>query len=732
MRTLELLTPRRLRLFALGLISLGLYLFWVIAGPAGTLRGQVAAILVLVLQVAAAMVAARWARAQTSASMRRSSVLFAASLLLWAIASLWEVGLWVLIGARPPIPSMTDLLMLAGYLSGIVAFAIFPATPPERFGRLRALLDVLVLSIAVATLGWLVFLRPILMLGFASPLLLAWTGVRPISDLILAILLLRLVLIDPEGGERRFFHRLLLAYAILAVSDLAYGYLVVRQDWAPGGLIELGWAAFTLIALVALQEEARRPTIRRSRTMAASQPRRRIGVRLEAMLSLALVYVVVGFTVADWWAAARPDWVGIAAAVLLSILLVARQGVIAGQVEMRRFAALVNASADMAFICDSDGKLLLTNPAFLSALAMPPLTEGVQRLDASRVLSTPPVEDLLRDAARDGWSGEVSFRRGDGSSFPTYLSLRPLEEGRGAKRMIAGTAHDLSETKKRELDLRSALREVAAARAELEELNAALEEKVEARTLELQQTVLDLERLNEDLKALDQLKTEFVALVSHELRAPLTNIRSGVELIVDRTPDLGASVKEVLQLVQQETGRLGSFVESILDLSALEAGRFRVHPEAVPIQETVRSVWARFPRHVGGDRLEVEIPDSLPPVHADESALGSVLFHLIDNAVKYAPSGPIHVRARVEGEVVAIEVIDHGPGIPAEERERIFDRFHRLDSSDAREVYGHGLGLYLARRLLETMGGAIEASEADGGGARFQFWLPMATIEQHA
>ncbi len=111
---------------------------------------------------------------------------------------------------------------------------------------------------------------------------------------------------------------------------------------------------------------------------------------------------------------------------------------------------------------------------------------------------------------------------------------------------------------------------------------------------------------------------------------------------------------------------------------------------------------------------------------ADERALTSVLFHLIDNARKYASEGEIRLTGAAHAGQVQVSVSDQGPGIPQAERERIFEMFHRLDASDAREIYGHGLGLHLVRRLLEAMGGGIRAEEAPGGGTRMLLWLAAA------
>ncbi len=170
-------------------------------------------------------------------------------------------------------------------------------------------------------------------------------------------------------------------------------------------------------------------------------------------------------------------------------------------------------------------------------------------------------------------------------------------------------------------------------------------------------------------------------------------------------------------------------MESILDLSALEAGRFPLHLLPTPLSDVVRTVVARFSLEAGRENIRVSIPTACPPVLADERALDSVLYHLLDNALKYAPGQEVLVEAWFEGESVHVGISDAGPGIPVAERERVFEMFHRLDGSDSREVYGHGLGLHLAKQFLEAMGGGVHAGESDQGGARIEFWLPAAREE---
>ncbi len=442
---------------------------------------------------------------------------------------------------------------------------------------------------------------------------------------------------------------------------------------------------------------------------------------------MVFTYAVVAFLFFDWWFSGALDWVGVGAAALLIGLLFARQGVIAGQHELRQFAALINAAADMAFICDLDGQVRLANPSLQRALGI----HGgeSEHWGLQSVLCSPEpasVPEMLVQARQVGWSGEVVFQNRAGDRFPASLEMRPVQDPLHGGYLIAGTAHDLTEILKREDDLKKALQDIGLARKELADLNLGLEQKVEMRTSELEATVADLARLNEELKELDQLKSEFVALVSHELRAPLTNIRSGVELLLERDGKLTRSTLESLALIQAETERLTMFVETILDLSALEAGRVELTLKSMAVEPVIQETLGRFPTQLVQNRIRIDLAPDLPPVLADRRALSSVLFHLLDNASKYAPSGLIQVSGQVENEQVRIEVRDEGPGIPLAERGRIFEMFHRLDASDAREIYGHGLGLPMARRLMDAMAGEIGVVDSPKSGAILAISLPFA------
>ena len=649
---------------------------------------------------------------------QRARRLLGTALFLWTLAEGYRALTWAITGIAPGIPSLADLLRLAGYLAALAAAVSYSSSAGGRYGRLRELLDTAILVIAGTALSWLVIIRPVSLALPSNELLLGWASFSSTFDLVLILMALRLLVGAASLEEARGFLLLAAASLALQASDLVRGYLTLGGEIGLPTLVEGGWGiAASLIGLVvphaALQEIADRPE---------SPVARPLRQRMESVLPIALTYAVVGFTLINWRLVGVIDWAGVGAAMVLSLLLVARQGVIGGQSEMRQFAALVNASADMAFVCQADGTLQLANPAVRAAMLVEAPPTALEDF-----LATPtPSRAFLQEAIDGGWSGEVELRRGDGSLYPASLSLRPVWDERLGRALLVGTAHDLTRIRDREDDLRAALSQVAAARSDLQALNSVLERRVSERTRELAESVDRLHRMNLELQELGRLKSEFVTLVSHELRAPLTNIRAGIELTLAATPDVDPGVQDRLTLVAAETERLGRFVEAILDLSALEAGRFPLHPGPLDLAQAAGRIAARLSAQPGGARVILDLPPSVPLVQADERAVDSVFFHLLDNAIKYAPDGEVRVQAQPESAGVAVSVTDRGPGIAPEERERVFEMFHRLDATDARQVYGHGLGLHLTRSLLGAMGGWIRAEQAAEGGTRMVFWLPRS------
>lgn len=237
-----------------------------------------------------------------------------------------------------------------------------------------------------------------------------------------------------------------------------------------------------------------------------------------------------------------------------------------------------------------------------------------------------------------------------------------------------------------------------------------------------------IEAANEDLKQLDALKDEFVSLVSHELRAPLTNINASVELLLLHAEGEGTRAK--LEIIGQEASRLTRLVQGVLDVSRMEAGRLVLLTAPIDAAQICQSALVQV-----GDTSHpcaVEVRPGTPAVLADADRAAQLLGNLLSNATKYSPPGSrvdVVVQPAPEGSMVLFSVTDHGAGFPPEEAARIFERFYRVERGDARETYGHGLGLYIARKIVEAHGGRIWAESTPGAGATFLFTLPAAPEE---
>jgi PAS domain S-box-containing protein len=227
-------------------------------------------------------------------------------------------------------------------------------------------------------------------------------------------------------------------------------------------------------------------------------------------------------------------------------------------------------------------------------------------------------------------------------------------------------------------------------------------------------------------KELARLQAEFVSMVSHELRSPMTNILTSLQLML--SSDLEPAVKhEMLEIARDQLGRLSVFVEQILDLSLLDAGQIVIQQELVTLQPIIRRTVRAF-EAAGrrGHRFVIQEND-VPFVLADEGKTEIVLTNLLENAVNYSPPGSeivIGAAADPETNMVVVSVIDQGIGIAPQYQEKIFEQFYRVDNAQRTKVKGRGLGLYISRRLVEMQGGQIWVESRLGEGSRFSFTLP--------
>lgn len=227
------------------------------------------------------------------------------------------------------------------------------------------------------------------------------------------------------------------------------------------------------------------------------------------------------------------------------------------------------------------------------------------------------------------------------------------------------------------------------------------------------------------LREVERLKSDFVALVSHELRTPLTAIQGCVQTLLSGGEDDPARTHEFLQIIAEQGERLQELIDNLLSLSQVEAGALRLRRDLVRPQQIIHTVLRQLRDRLGGLRIQADIQPELPPISADARRIEQVLLNLLDNARKFSPShGVVTVRAEYTPNMVTISVRDQGPGIPAAERERVFERFYQLEQPATRNVGGSGLGLAICKAIVEAHGGHIWVEDAPARGALFAFTLP--------
>jgi histidine kinase len=245
---------------------------------------------------------------------------------------------------------------------------------------------------------------------------------------------------------------------------------------------------------------------------------------------------------------------------------------------------------------------------------------------------------------------------------------------------------------------------------------------------ELGQLVTSFNQMAETLERTEARRMELIGDVAHELRTPLGSIRTILEGLIDGVVPAEA---ETYQRLQREVARLQRLGNDLAELSRAEAGQIPLDLRPVAPSALAKGAAERLEPQFAdkGVRLTVDVPVGLPPVHADANRIAQVLLNLLGNALQYTPEGgQVILSARHEGATVTFSVSDTGIGIPAEHLPHVFERFYRVDKSRSRAGGGSGIGLTIARHLVEAHGGQITGSSAGAGeGSTFTFTLPLAT-----
>jgi len=279
----------------------------------------------------------------------------------------------------------------------------------------------------------------------------------------------------------------------------------------------------------------------------------------------------------------------------------------------------------------------------------------------------------------------------------------------------------------------SALEELARQNRDLVQILSELEEnreRLERANRQLEESNRELNEANAKLRELSELKEEFLALTTHDLRSPLTVISGVINFFTSgRLGELTPEQKNMVAMMERNTHNLIELVNDLLDASKLESGTMRLDLASIELAGLVAELREQMQPMAREKEITLaeSLPEGLPPLRADRTKLRRVLVNLLSNALKFTPrGGRVEVSAAREGRIVRVSVSDTGVGIPPEDLERLFDKYEQARSRATRSEKGTGLGLYITRQLVELHGGEISVTSEVGRGSTFSFTVPVA------
>ena len=237
-----------------------------------------------------------------------------------------------------------------------------------------------------------------------------------------------------------------------------------------------------------------------------------------------------------------------------------------------------------------------------------------------------------------------------------------------------------------------------------------------------------IEDKSRQLEAANRAKSQFLANMSHELRTPMNAILGYTELILDDAyGEVPEKIRGVLDRVDKSGRHLLGLINDVLDLSKIEAGQLSLSLSDYSMKDVVQSVFLAVEALAAEKQIELQftLPPELPTGRGDERRLTQVLLNLVGNAIKFTEAGRLSVGVALDGHAFTVSVADTGPGIAPEDQQKIFEEFHQVDSSSTRKKGGPGLGLAIARRIIEMHGGRLWVESAPGAGSTFTFRVPV-------
>ncbi len=272
-------------------------------------------------------------------------------------------------------------------------------------------------------------------------------------------------------------------------------------------------------------------------------------------------------------------------------------------------------------------------------------------------------------------------------------------------------------------------RKTAERTIELREFSDKLEKKVFERTLQLKQKVDELAEANKHLLDLSQAKTEFISIAAHQLRTPLTALKWALSMLLD-DKSLTADQREFLTNGYESNERMIKIINEMLLVLRIESGKMIYTYTTFPIEEVIADVILSFAGLSHEQSVSIVFekpPEPLPPIKADMEKIRSVLENLVENAINYSkPNSSVSVSVKVSDSHLQVSVADQGMGIPANQQSSIFDKFYRADNASTARPAGSGLGLFVAKNIIERHGGTIGFESVENQGTTFHFTVPLA------
>lgn len=359
----------------------------------------------------------------------------------------------------------------------------------------------------------------------------------------------------------------------------------------------------------------------------------------------------------------------------------------AAEQERRRLETLVESSPVGIVVADTSGRLLLVNreaeritgSAYKQGDTLEALDRGAirRRLDGAEYA---PEELPIRRALHQGEhvrAEQIWFHLADGRVVPTLVYAVPIQGTRGEIMGAIVVIQDIS-----------------------------------------------------PLEEVERLRNEFLGMVSHELKTPLTAIKGSAAMALGQRGPLDAvKAREFFQIIEEQSDLLADLVDNLLDMTRIEAGSLAVNPEPTDLGPLLQDARSTFVRGGTLHEVQVDAPEDLPPVNADRGRILQVLSNLLNNAAKFSAEGePIRITVDREELYVAVHVRDHGRGIPAKKLPYLFKKFSQVHHDQGRGLRGTGLGLAICKGIVEAHGGRIWAeSRGLGRGSTFSFTLPIAS-----